>query len=123
MTTDASPHTIPSIVSTERNRLRISACQPCEMSSLRNMGCCVRYKEHLELRAQSPKPDSLINPYVARACVHCDLRPTAAYLSPDHLARVFYPALHGRRHRRTHHDAARAGRDRKSTRLNSSHVE
>ena len=30
-------HTMPSIVSVERSRSRINACQPCEMSSFRNM--------------------------------------------------------------------------------------
>src|SRR5882672_4833362 len=38
MTTDASPHTMPSIVRAERRRFRIRACQPCEMSSFKNMG-------------------------------------------------------------------------------------
>ena len=37
ITTDASPHTIPSMVSTDRMRFRIRACQPCEMSSLKNI--------------------------------------------------------------------------------------
>ena len=36
ITTETRPHMMPSMVSTERSRLRVSACQLCEISSLKN---------------------------------------------------------------------------------------
>src|SRR6516164_4761066 len=95
MTTEASPHTMPSMVSAERRRFRISACQPCEISSLRNMVLAVL----------------LVHPNVARAGAHRNFRTAAPYLPADVLAHFLHPSLHRRRDRLINHDAARAGQE------------
>src|SRR5882762_4556037 len=97
MTTDASPHTMPSIVRTERMRFRISACQPCEISSLRNMRSVL-----------APDPAS-VDPDVSRTGVHADFRPTAPDLPANRLVCIFHPSLNGGGHGVVDDDAPRTG--------------
>src|ERR1700757_3308123 len=93
MTTEASPHTMPNMVSTERSRFRIRACQPCEMSSFRSMG---RF---------------LVHPDIARARPDGNLRSAAMHLAPDILATLLDPPLHGGGHGLRDHDGAGTGRE------------
>src|SRR5215470_9783837 len=79
MTTEASPHTMPSIVSAERKRFRIRACQPCVMSSLRN----------IPLR----ESNSLQNYDVAGSGLHVHGHTAAAYFSS------YFFTPHGSLHR------------------------
>src|SRR5215510_11958008 len=115
MTTDASPHTMPSIVSTERRRLRIRACQPCEMSSFRNMAWFSFAAPRLlpsfhHPMTQLPKdPIFSVDSDVSRPGVHADFRASAVHLSANGFPFFLHPSLDGGGHGVAHLNTPRAG--------------
>src|ERR1700691_2750923 len=104
---------MPSMVSRERMRSRISACQPCKMSSFKNMV--------LNKVASGPWPvkngsrpflaigywQPLLDVNISRSRSQNKLRPATAHFADDPLARVLDPPLDGHGHRRIHVQLAR----------------
>jgi hypothetical protein len=101
------------MVSTERMRLRMSACQPCEMSSLRYIFSITTEARRKPIETPCRGGELpffyrfLLNVNIARAGPQAQQRPAAANFADDRLASVLHPALHGHGEWSVHVERAR----------------